>query len=196
MREVGDLFIGATAIGDVVDDVDDVMRFAGLILDQDALRRDELLTQCLALPLMLVLKKSGLRLQGSFVVSHNAVSGGLRENIDSRLDDNLFPPQAEPGLGDAIGQKVATVARALHRDLRGYVVDDLKKESVIPIALSLQFPTLGDVFHCRNPAALRQGPVDDLDGTTVSGYEDALGDFAASDVFQHVGAELVDIALE
>src|SRR5579872_7008186 len=105
---------------------------------------------------MLVEEESRLRLERSFVVSRDDVGGCLRENVDSCLADDLAARQAELGLGHAIDKKITTVARIFHRNLGRYVIDDLEKESVIPVAFLLEFPPLGDILHRRNPAALCQ----------------------------------------
>ncbi len=38
------------------------------------------------------------------------------------------------------------------------------------------------VFHGRNPATLRQRPIDDLNRTAVGGFEDIVGNLSLRDV--------------
>ena len=87
----------------------------------------------------------------------------LRKQIGGGLADDGIVRQSELGLGHPVDQHIAAVAHVLDRDLRRDVIDDLAQERVVAVALLFEDAALGDVLDGRDPAALRQRLVDDLD---------------------------------
>ena len=73
-------------------------------------------------------------LQRSFIVGGDEVGVRPRKQVERRLADDRIMRQAELNLGDPVGQHVTAVARVLHGDLRGDVVDDLAQECVVAVA--------------------------------------------------------------
>jgi hypothetical protein len=182
MRKVRNLLVGAPAIRHIVDNVYYVARLAGLILDPDTLRGDKAFTESLAFPRAFVQEDNALRLQCLVVVGSNDISRHLRKYIEGGLANDFSARQAELSLGHPIGQKVTAITRILDRDLRRYVINDLKQECVIPVTFLFEAAMLGYVLHRRHPAALWQRPIDDPNRTSVCGFEDAFGDFSLGDV--------------
>ena len=196
MREMGDLLVGEAALGDVFDDVDDVARLAGLIPDSDALRGDQAVARYLAFPRVLVADQTVGALQGHFIVPGDDIGRFFREQIDSRLADDIIVRHAELSLGYPVGQHIAAIAHVLHGNLRRDVVDDLAQECGVAVALLFDMPTLRDVFDRGDPSALRQRLVDDLKRASVGTFHDAAGDLSGSDVLHDGGAEFQDVAVE
>ncbi len=185
MREVGDLLVGAPALGDVFHDVDDIAGLAGLIPDADALRGDQAAARHLAFPAVLVQRQAVDGSQRLVVIPCDYLGKCLREYIEGGLADDGIVRQADMDLGHPIDQHVTAIARIFHGDLRRYVVDDLTQEGIVPVAFLFEVSALRYVFHRRNPATLRQRPIDDLNRTSVSGFEDTVSNFSLRDVGQY-----------
>ncbi|OIQ65009.1 hypothetical protein GALL_534360 [mine drainage metagenome] len=104
-----------------------------------------------------------------------------RKQIDCGLADDGIVRQADMNFGHPIDQHITAISRIFHRDLRWYVVDNLTQERIIPVAFLFEVSSLRYVLHCRDPAALRQRPNDDLNRASVSGFKDTVTDFTLCD---------------
>src|SRR5262245_64183328 len=131
MRQMRDPVVGAAALGDVVDDVDQVTRFAFLVADGKTARGDVTLAQRLAVPGMLVLEQAVWRPQRCLVMRGDNLGGGPWEHVGRSLADNGLARLTEMRFGDPIDQYVTALAHVLHRDLRGNVIDDLAQKSLV-----------------------------------------------------------------
>ncbi len=182
MRQMRDLLVGKPALGNVVDDVDDVARLACRIADSEPLGGDVARAHPLGFPDMLVLEQAVGRLQRSLFVGCDEFGGGFRKEVEGRLADDQVARNAELGFRHAVDQQVAAVVHVLHGDLRRDVIDDLAQEGVVAVALLLEIAPLGDVFHGGDPAAVRQRLADRHEGAPVRALHDAVIDPAARDV--------------
>ena len=118
-----------------------------------------------------------------FVVLGGYSCGELRmEQFGSRFADDAVAREPELGFGHRIDQHVAAISRILHRDLCRDVVDDLAQERMVAVALLLEIAALGDVFDRGDPAAMRQGLVDDRERASVAAFHDAAVDLALRDI--------------
>jgi hypothetical protein len=196
MREVGDLLVGEAALGDVLDDVDDVARFAGLVANADALRSDVATAQRLAFPEVLIQEKAVAGLQQLVIVDGDDFGGALRKQVERRLADDEIAREAELRLRHAVDQEIAAILRVLDRDLRRDVVDDLAQKGKIAVAFLLEVAPLGDVLDGGDPSALGQRPADRDEPTAVRALHDRAIDPALRDVVHDGGAEFVDVAVE
>ncbi len=77
------------------------------------------------------------------------------------------------------------VAYILDGDLRRDVIDDLAQEGIVAIAFLFEVSPFRDIFDRGNPAATRQRLVDDLDCTSVRGFQGTVGDLALRNVSQN-----------
>src|ERR1700682_1930427 len=79
MREVRDLLIGAPALRYILDDVDQILGFAGLISNSDTPRRVEALAQPRAFPGVLVEEQTVGGLQAPVIICGDGIGGRLRK---------------------------------------------------------------------------------------------------------------------
>src|SRR4029078_8775088 len=84
MRKVGDLLVGAAAVGYIVNDVDDVARFAAFFPDTDTFGGDEALAQPPGLPWMFVQEYPAVGVQCPLVIERDDIGGCFRKEIGSR----------------------------------------------------------------------------------------------------------------
>ncbi len=147
MRKVRDLFVATPALGDVLDDVDDVARLAGVVANADAPRRDEPRFCSGTRPQMLFQEEAVGGMQCPVVVGRHDFCRCLRQQVERRLADHEVAGDAELGLGDAVDQQIAAIMGVLHGDLRGNMIDDLAQEGVVAVPFFLETAPFGDVFQ-------------------------------------------------
>src|SRR5207253_2544788 len=103
---------------------------------------------------------------------------------------------AESLLNHAIDQQVAAIADGLDRNLRGNVIDDLAQEGMVAVTFLFEGAPLGDILDGRDPAALCERSVDDLERATVGGFGDRAIGPALGDIIENGRTILLDIAIE
>ncbi|MEH2619087.1 hypothetical protein V1285_004033 [Bradyrhizobium sp. AZCC 1620] len=182
MRQMRDLLVGKPALGNVVDDVDDVPRLTRRTANSEPFGGDVARAHPLGFPDVLVLEQAVGRLQRFLFVGGDDFGGGPRKDVGSRLADDQVARNAELGFRHAVDQQIAAVVHVLHGNLGGDVIDDLAQEGVIAVALLLEIASLGDIFHGGNPAAIRQRLSHRQECAAVGALDDTVARLAALDV--------------
>src|SRR3954453_4068078 len=196
MREMRYLLIGPPAIGDIIDDVDDVSGLPGMIGNPDAPGGDVALSHPLRLPGLDVQEQALGALQGFLVVLGDDRGCFLGKQIERRFADDLLAGHSKLRLGHAVGEHVPAIADVLCGNLGRNVIDDLTEEGVVAVALPLEIPALRYVLDRRHPPALRQGLVDDLKRASVRAFHNTTCFFSLCEILHDPAAELLDVAVE
>ena len=149
MRQMRDPLLGAPALGDVVDDVDQIPVHASLVGNPDPLGRDEALA--LDLRREYVEEQAVGAGQRLFVVRRELVGDFRRKQFERLPADDLLAWQPELRFGHAIGPDVTAIAQVLHGDLCRDVIDDLAQERIIAVAFLFEVSALRDVFDRGQP---------------------------------------------
>ena len=90
MRQMRDLLVGCAAVGDVLDDVEDVAGLAVLVADREPLRGDDAAAQRPALPAMVVDEDRAVGLQRQRVVGDDPFGELPWKQVVRRLADDVL----------------------------------------------------------------------------------------------------------
>ena len=184
---------GQLALGDVVDEIDQILRLVVAIADDDPPRGDEPRSGA-EIPFDVVEEVAVGRVQRRFVGGGDLVREPVLEHVVGGAADDLVACFPELGFGDAVCEHIAAVLYALHRDLRRNVVDDPVQEGAVAVAFLFQILALGDVFVGRDPATADDRTVGDLDRPPVCRVDD--DHVLVPGVAQGIAAILIEVAAE
>lgn len=171
MRQMRDALLAALALGDVVNDGDEIFRLAVRILDGQPGRGDDAHTVTRRRDAMFTLVAYLARRDRFLVFRHDRIDDGLRKNIGGVPADYLCAVDAEIILGRAIDQKILQVRSVLDDDRRRHVLDNHVEEAAGTDQFAFGALALGDVLMRSHPAAFAGRLIDHRDDAAIRHFD-------------------------
>ena len=171
VRQMRDALLVALAVGDVLDDADEILRLAVGARDRQACRGRDARAVAGRDDRVLVEEADLARFQRLAVFGFDQLRAGFCQHFTGGSADHRRAVDAEIFFGGAVDQAVAQARNVLDDDRRRHVLDDGVEERAGMLELALGHFAFRNVFVRRDPAAAFDRLVDDVDDAAVGQFD-------------------------
>ena len=187
VRHVRDALFVAFAIGDVVDDADEILQLAVRALHRQPVRRRDARAVAGRNDNMLVEEGDFAAFQDLLVLGFDQLRAGFWQYRSGVFADEQRAVHAQIFLGGAVDQQIPQVRNVLHDDRRRHVFDDGVEERAGVLEFALGFFAFRDILMHRHPSAVLGRMIDDVDDAAVGQFDGDDKGTAARDRGTQIG---------